>query len=142
MPDPYRRTPILSHTHTAIRLHHLGALAGTVALALASRLYPLGFKLWDKSLGDALYTVAVYLVLALLLPRRSPALIAALALGFSVAVELLQLTGIPARYGHLILVRWLLGRGFAWHDIACYIVGVAAVATLDVLCFRARRADI
>ncbi len=48
------------------------ALVLVVALGLVSRRSPTGLPLWDKSLGDALYAVAVYLVLALLQPGRAP----------------------------------------------------------------------
>src|SRR3954453_11269861 len=103
------------------------ALAVTVALGLLSRLWPIGWSLYDKSLGDVLYAVAAYLVLALLLPRKRPAWIAPVALVLCLALEFFQATGIPARYAHLAVVRWLMGTTFAWHDIACYVVGVAVI---------------
>src|SRR3954447_22956170 len=114
----------------------LAALALAVALGLLSRLRPLGWPVWDKSLGDALYAVAAYLALALVLYRKPPTLVAALALGFCLAVESFQATGVPARYAHLPVVRWLLGTTFAWHDVACYVVGVAVISGLDVLLLR------
>ena len=46
-------------------LRLLAALGVTVALGLLSRLRPLGWFVYDKSLGDALYAIAAYLVLAL-----------------------------------------------------------------------------
>jgi len=116
----------------------LVALIATVALGLLSRLRPLGWSFYDKSLGDVLYAVAVYLVLALVLYRRSLCLIAPLALVLCLAVESFQATGIPARYAHLPAVRWLLGTRFSWHDVACYCVGTALVATADVLLLRPR----
>lgn len=111
------------------------ALLVTVALGIASRRWPIGLWLYDKSLGDVLYAVAAYLGLAIVLPRR-PALVAGLALGWCLAVEAFQATGVPARYAHLGVVRWLIGTDFAWHDVACYFVGVAAVLVLDVLVLR------
>src|SRR5438105_14876907 len=108
-------------------LRLLVALAVTVALGLLSRLRPIGWSLYDKSLGDVLYAVAAYLALALLLFRRPRALVAGLALGLCLAVEAFQATGIPARYEHLLVVRWLLGTTFAWHDVACYVVDVVAI---------------
>jgi hypothetical protein len=117
----------------------LAALAATVALGVLSRLYPLGWFVYDKSLGDALYAVAAYLALALVLHRRLPALVAALALAFCLAVECFQATGIPARNAHLGAVRWLLGTAFSWHDVACYFVGVAVAFGLDVLVLRPRK---
>jgi len=111
------------------------ALIGTIALGIVSRLYPLGFWLYDHSLGDILYAVAVYLALALVfrLPLR---LVAPLALVISLLVEFFQATGIPAQYGHLGIVRWLIGTTFSWHDIACYCVGVGVIAGVDYWLLR------
>jgi hypothetical protein len=106
-------------------------LALTVALGVASRRLPLGLPLWDKSLGDALYAVATYLVLGLLAPRLGSARTAAGSLAFCLGVETFQLTGIPARYAHLAPVRWLLGTSFSWHDITCYVAGIAGIWLLE-----------
>src|SRR4051812_45258106 len=103
------------------------ALALTIALGLVSRLYPLGWVVWDKSLGDVLYAVAAYLALALV-SRWSAALVAPLALGWCLAVEFFQATGIPACHADVGLVRWLIGTDFSWHDVVCYIIGMAVVA--------------
>jgi hypothetical protein len=120
-------------------LRLLAALAVTVALGLLSRLRPVGWFLYDKSLGDVLYAVAAYLVLALVLFRKPPAFVAPIALATCLAVEFFQATGIPARYAHYLVVRWLIGTTFSWHDVACYGVGVAAIAAADVLVLRPRR---
>ena len=115
------------------------ALGFTVALGLLSRLRPLGWPVWDKSLGDVLYAVAAYLALALTLYRRPPLLVATLALGLCLAVEVLKTTGLPARYGHIVVVRWLLGTTFSWHNLACYLIGVAVIFGLDRLLLRPGR---
>jgi hypothetical protein len=112
------------------------ALAATVVLGIVSRRWPIGWWPYDKSLGDVLYAVAAYLGLALLLWRRGPVVVAPLALATCLAVEAFQATGIPARYAHLGLVRWVLGTTFAWHDIGCYLVGVAVIAGIDWLLLR------
>jgi hypothetical protein len=117
-------------------LRLLAALAVTVTLGLLSRLWSVGWPLWDKSLGDVLYAVAAYLVLALILYRRPASLVAALALGLCLAVEVFKTTGLPARYGHLVAVRWLLGTTFSWHNLACYLIGVAVICGLDRLVLR------
>ncbi len=96
-----------------------------VAVGLASRRFPLGVALWDKSLGDALYAVMIYLLVAAARPRSTPARLGVAALALSVAIELFQLTGIPA--GLPRGLRFVLGTTFAWHDMACYAVGVAAI---------------
>jgi hypothetical protein len=117
-------------------LRLLTALAVVVALGLLSRLCPLGWPVYDKSLRDALYAAAAYLALALALPRWRPVPVAALALAFCLAVECFQATGIPARYAHIVPVRWLLGTTFSWHDVVCYCVGVVGIFGLDVLLLR------
>ncbi len=98
--------------------------------------------MWDKSLGDVLYTVAMVFAMALVAPRAKPGVLAAMAFAVSFAIELFQLTGIPLaiaespRWG---VARWVLGTQFAWHDVACYAVGAVAgwvssrIATKHVL---------
>src|SRR4051794_32913453 len=120
-------------------LRLLAALAATVALGLASRLFSVGWPAWDKSLGDVLYAAAAYLALALVLYRRPPALVGALALAWSLAVECFQATGVPARYADVAAVRWLLGTAFSWHDVGCYFVGVGLLLVADVLVLRPNR---
>jgi hypothetical protein len=102
-----------------------------VALGLLSRLRHVGWPPWDKSLGDALYAVVAYLALSLLAPRWPLLRRAGLALAWCLAVEAFQATGLPARHDHLLAVRWLLGTTFAWHDVACYVIGIALAAAAD-----------
>jgi hypothetical protein len=112
------------------------ALAVTIALGLFSRLAPIGWPPYDKSLGDVLYAIAAYLVLAILLLRRARTLVAGLALSLCLAVEFFQATGIPARHADWLIVRWLIGTDFAWHDIGCYVVGIAMIWPIDVWLLR------
>ena len=115
------------------------ALGLTLLLGLASRLWPVGWFLYDKSLGDVAYAAAAYLGLALLRPRWRSARVGMVALGWCVAVECFQATGIPLQYARLGVVRWLLGTTFAWHDLACYGVGVGGVVLLDRYGLRPQR---
>lgn len=104
-------------------------LALTIVFGLASRAVHVGWSVWDKSVGDVLYTVAAYLVLAIAMPRARPIVLGAAAFAFSFAVELFQLTGIPlALYQDHRWVRLFLGTSFAWHDVICYALGAAVVA--------------
>jgi hypothetical protein len=112
------------------------ALAVTVALGLFSRQQTIGWFVYDKSLGDILYAVAAYLCLALVLFRRSVVLVAFMALTFCLAVECFQATGLPARWAHRTIIRWLLGTSFSWHDIGCYFLGVAIITAVDKLLLR------
>ena len=112
-------------------LRLLLALAVTVVLGLASRLYPMGWFLWDRVLGEVLYAVAAYLALAVILCRKPPWFIAVIAFGCCLAVELFKLTGIPAEYQHVLLVRWFLGMSFNIVNLGYYFIGVVLIAFTD-----------
>jgi hypothetical protein len=112
-------------------LRLLLALAATVVVGLASRLHPVGWYLYDRALGEVLYAVAAYLVLAMLLFRKPILLIAVLAWACCLAVELFKLTGIPAEYQRLLLVRWFLGMTFSYLNLAYYFIGVLLIASAD-----------
>ncbi|WP_129770415.1 DUF2809 domain-containing protein [Streptomyces sp. L-9-10] len=80
--------------------------------------------------GDALYTVLVYTLVVLVAPRARPLVAGGVALGFSWAVELLQLTGLPAELAaRSVLARLVLGSTFNAPDLLWYAVG-ALVAGL------------
>ena len=123
-----------------LMLRLLLALAATVFLGLASRLHPLSWFLWDRVLGEVLYAVAAYLVLAILLVRRPPWLIAGLAFGCCLAVEVFKLTGIPAEHQRVFLVRWFLGMTFAWVNLGYYFIGAVLIACADGATRGAKRA--
>src|SRR3954454_18385406 len=112
-------------------LRFLLAMAVTVALGLASRLYPAGWFLWDRVLGEVLYAVAAYLALAVLFFRKPPLFIAVIAFGCCLAVELFKLTGIPAENQHVFLVRWFLGMTFSVVNLGYYFIGVVLIAFAD-----------
>ncbi len=122
-------------------LRLLSGFAGTVVLGLASRLYPMGWFLLDRVLGEVLYAVAAYLVLAMLLFRKPPLLIAVIAFACCVAVEVFKLTGIPAEYQHVLLVRWFLGMNFTVVNLGYYFIGVVLIACADSATRGAKRAE-
>jgi hypothetical protein len=112
-------------------LRLLLALAATVVLGLASRQYPVGWFLYDRVLGEVLYAVAAYLVLAMLLVRKPPLFIAVIAFVCCLAVEVFKLTGIPAEHQHVLLVRWFLGMTFSAVNLGYYFIGVVLIAFAD-----------
>lgn len=104
-------------------------LLATLALGIATRRVHLGSPLWDKSAGDVLYAAAVYFAIAFALPRAAPLRAALLALGICFGIELFQLTGVPSALSRSRpWTHWILGSTFAWHDLACYAVGVPLAA--------------
>ena len=118
------------------------ALAVTVVVGLASRLHPVGWHLYDRALGEVLYAVAAYLVLAMLLRRQAPSFIAGVAFLSCLAVELFKLTGIPAEYQHVFLVRWFLGMVFSWVNLGYYLIGVVLIALADSAARSAKTAAV
>jgi hypothetical protein len=122
-------------------LRLLLALAATVVLGLASRLYPLGWHLWDRVLGEVLYAVAAYLVWAMLLFRKPPWLIALIAFACCVAVEFFKLTGIPAENQDVFLVRWFLGMTFDTVNLGYYFTGAALSAFADYATRGSKRGE-
>ena len=122
-------------------LRLLLALAATVVLGLASRLHPVGWFLYDRVLGEVLFAVAAYLFLAVLLFRKPRLFVAVMAFVCLLAVELFKLTGIPAEYQHVFLVRWFLGMCFSPVNLGYYLVGVVLIAFADCATRGARRAE-
>ena len=124
-----------SHPISRSRPTYLVALLVTIALGLASRRFADALPHFIAAYaGDALWAATVYWLAALALPRARPRLLAAIALGVSITVEMSQLYHAPwidsiraTRLGSLAL-----GHGFLWSDLVCYIVGVAFAASVDV----------
>lgn len=129
----------LSTSAKSRRTAILIAAALTVALGLGAHFLAAGAG--AGLLADALYTVLAYLVLAFLLPAVRHARIAAGALAFSAAVELFQLTDVPARLAAVFPAsRLVLGTTFAVPDLVAYAAGAAAAWAADAaLSHRGRR---
>lgn len=109
-----------------------GLLAAIIAAGLLSRAAHTGLVLIDKYLGDALYAAMVYVLLRLTGRVQRVALWAAVTMA---AIELFQLTGVPAAMyssGHTALrvAGRLLGTEFSVLDLLAYAVGIGALAAL------------
>ena len=76
--------------------------------------------------GDTLWALVAFLGIGLLLPRASTWRVAALAMSFSVMIEVSQLYHAPwiDSIRGTTLGALVLGHGFLWSDLACYAVGV------------------
>lgn len=102
------------------------AAAVVVALGLVVRGLP--GAVGDLA-GGVLYAVLVTLLVALVAPRSRPVTLGAVALVVCVAVELAQLTGVPAQVVDVVPpLRYVLGTTFHGPDLAGYAVGAATAA--------------
>jgi Protein of unknown function (DUF2809) len=90
--------------------------------------------------GDTLWALAAFLGIGLILPRASTRTIAMLAMAFSVAIELSQLYHAPwiDSIRQTTLGGLILGFGFLWSDLACYVAGVGVGVILELIVLRAR----
>lgn len=119
----------------------LAALVVVIIAGLASRMIHSGILLVDKYLGDALYAVMVYLILALVWRNASPLRRAVVAALFMTALETFQLTLIPLKMclsGNVVIqiIGRLLGTTFSWLDLAAYFAGIVAALLADYRMFR------
>jgi uncharacterized membrane protein len=110
----------------ALRRRAVPAVAAvlTVAAGLSVRSVLAGDL--AKYAGDALYALLIFWLVLVVAPRTRGWVAAVVACGASVAVELFQLTGIPAELGaHSMLARLVLGTTFNAPDLPFYAVGAA-----------------
>ena len=113
-----------------------------IALGLASRRFPaLVPDVLGKYPGDALWTVMVFFIWAMLLPRQTAWRLAVLALATSFAVEFFQLVQAPwaVALRSSTLGRLALGTTFGWTDLIAYTVGAALAWLADGLLFARQR---
>ncbi|MEW2067908.1 DUF2809 domain-containing protein [Streptomyces sp. NPDC007346] len=107
-----------------VRAVAVGAAVVTVAAGLGVRAG--GDGAFAKYAGSALYTVLLCALVACCAPRARPVVVAGAALALSWAVELLQLTGVPAGLSaRSAVARLVLGSTFNAPDLFWYAVGAA-----------------
>ncbi|MFE1318263.1 DUF2809 domain-containing protein [Kitasatospora phosalacinea] len=117
-------------------------LAGAAAVLLLGLVLPaLAPQRAAALLGGALYTALLYTVLMAAAPRLGPWTAGGTALAASWAVELFQVSGLPADLGRSsLLSRLVLGTTFDLPDLLGYALGaVVLVAVHQLARRRARR---
>lgn len=88
--------------------------------------------------GDALYALAAYAAVALIAPHLPAFALGAIALGWCVAVELLQLTPLPGAAAEVLPASMLiLGTVFDGRDLIVYAVTAIVATVVDVAIGRA-----
>ncbi|MEV4510743.1 DUF2809 domain-containing protein [Dactylosporangium sp. NPDC049525] len=128
----------------AARLWALAAAGAFLALAFAIRAVDDG-ALRQYS-GTALYASMIYAGVFFIRPRTTPLVAGAAAVAFCWAMEVFQLTGVPAELSdRSLLARYVFGVKFDPVDLAWYPVGVVPLVLAHLLVLRkfhsATRAD-
>jgi hypothetical protein len=111
-------------------------LVGIITVGILSRVVHTGLVVVDKYLGDALYAAMVYTILRLFWRAAAPARVAVSATAVMTAIELFQLTMIPAHLlaNEYVMVRIgarLMGTEFSFLDLLTYAVGIACIYLAD-----------
>ena len=119
------RTDDLEQT-TTVRRRTSRVVAGLVAVGLVGvgvAVSQVDHPLADP-VGDALYAALVFTLLVVVAPRARSATLALVTVGFCTAIELAQLTGIPAAIVDAVpAARYVLGTTFVAVDLLAYAVG-------------------
>ncbi len=85
-------------------------------------------------IGDVLYAVLIYFVIRFLYTSNNKSYIFIFSLLFCFSIEILQLV----QADWLIEIRkstlghYILGQGFLWTDLICYIMGVLIAYLIDL----------
>jgi hypothetical protein len=117
------------------RLLMLASAALFLAVALAIRAAAGGAL--EQISGTALYASMVYAGVVFLWPRMYPLVAGAIAIGFCWAVELSQLTGVPAYLSERsIVARLVLGVKYDPADMLWYPAGVIPLVVVHWLLRR------
>ncbi|MEU3670683.1 DUF2809 domain-containing protein [Streptomyces virginiae] len=124
----------------AVRIRLVAAGAAVVTVGAGLGLRAVAADGVAKYGGDALYTVLLLALVVLAAPRWTPLRAAGTALAASWAVELFQLSAVPAELSrHSAAARLVLGSTFNAPDLFWYAVGAAGGGLLHGAMSRRRR---
>ncbi|WP_327004704.1 DUF2809 domain-containing protein [Dactylosporangium sp. NBC_01737] len=116
----------------------LWALLGAgLALAVAFAIRAVDDGALRQYSGTALYASMIYAGVFFIRPRTTPLVAGAVAIAFCWAMEVFQLTGVPAELsGRSLLARYVFGVKFDPVDLAWYPVGVVPLVVAHLLVLR------
>jgi hypothetical protein len=123
------------------RIAYAAALLLVVAAGLGSRVFAPHLPAFVAAYaGDTLYATMVFILFGIAAPRWSAARVGAAALASSCAIEVSQLYHAPWIDAIRATVpgALVLGYGFLWSDLACYVAGVALGVGAETLRRRQR----
>jgi hypothetical protein len=104
----------------------------TVVIGILSRNGMIGKgPLFHKDLGDALYAVAAYFLIAVLFPKWPSLRLGAVALTYCVAIEYFKLVPGLGAVRQTLPGKLILGTGFSYRDILMYVVGTVATTFVE-----------
>jgi hypothetical protein len=113
------------------RITYFILIITTIILGLLSR----HFKFLPLFIGDILWATMVYFIMRFLFIVKSARFNVIAALIFCFAIEFSQLYKAPwiTELRHTLFGRLVLGEGFLWSDLLCYVIGVGIGVWVDQL---------
>lgn len=108
----------------------------TIVLGLASRKYGQALPTWLATYsGDTLWALAIFFVWSAIVPARPLLRRALVALSIACVVEVSQLYQAPwiNDIRQTTLGSLVLGHGFLWSDLVCYVAGVGLGIFFELL---------
>jgi len=117
------------------RITYLTAAIAVVVLGLSSRRYSRVLPEFLASYaGDTLWALTAFLGVGMVFPRWSTLRVCVTALVFAFAIELSQLYHSPwvDQIRRTMVGGFVLGYGFLWSDLLCYVVGISIGCTLEM----------
>jgi hypothetical protein len=113
------------------RLLYFVLIIATIIAGLLSR----HFKSIPLFIGDILWALMVYFIARFLFINRPIKFVVTASLLFCFAIEFSQLYKAPwiNDLRHTLFGRLVLGAGFLWSDLLCYVVGVGIGVTINWL---------
>lgn len=111
------------------RITYLILTIATIILGLLSR----HFTLIPLFIGDILWATMVYFIMRFLFITKAIRFNVIAALLFCFAIEFSQLYKAPwiDAIRHTLFGRLVLGEGFLWGDLLCYVFGVGVGVGID-----------
>ena len=114
-----------------LRVIYGGFIVATIIVGLLSR----HFSVIPLFIGDILWATMVYFIARFLFVKRPMKFALAMGLLFCFAIEFSQLYKAPwiNELRHTLFGRLVLGEGFLWSDLVCYVVGIGIGIWFDKL---------
>jgi len=111
------------------RLLYFILLTATIITGLLSR----HFKSIPLFIGDILWALMVYFIVSFLLINKPIKFVVTASLLFCFAIEFSQLYKAPwiNDLRHTLFGRLVLGAGFLWSDLLCYVAGMGIGCIID-----------
>lgn len=127
------------------RTSYLITILLTICVGITARKLSVCFPDWINFwLGDALYAFMMFFIMAFVLVRRSPRVVAVIALTICYCIEMSQLWqgGWINNIRQTLPGKLILGQGFLWSDLVAYLVGITAAYCIETLWFQRHKTGI